>query len=287
MTAPDLTPAPLPPERLAEIRVDLAAVPAAPWCWIGSRGAGGPELVTDHSGRQYLLRAVKPTDQHGEELLDPVDDSPVYGDLAFRDRRDGEKYSTMRSGNRLAIGRTDYDPDSIVGVDNPVARWIERSAAHVEVLLAEVDRLRTTVGDRNATIDRLSTRVGELETERAKYVGVEPTIAEEMQHLNSCLMAVYDLVGAAKKGAGRWESPLPVPEWVEAVEQAAGGDWPRDPKDRRRSIYVDGKGNAWIDAGRDEDGNQDIAGITDGWRLRSAEEVRVETGGLREIGRCW
>jgi hypothetical protein len=177
MTAPDLTPAPLPPDHLTQIRDDLASVPAPPWCWIGSRGAGGPELVTDHSGRQYLLRAVKPTDQHGEELLDPVDDSPVYGDLAFRDQRDGEKYSTMRSGNRLATGRTDYDPDNIVGVDNPIARWIERSAAHAQALLAEVDRLtalvefekedaaslRTKVGDRNATIDRLSTRVGELE----------------------------------------------------------------------------------------------------------------------------
>jgi hypothetical protein len=145
MTAPDLTPVPLSPDRLTQIRTDLAAVPAPPWCWIGSRGAGGPELVTDHSGRQYLLRAVKPTDQHGEELLDPADDSPVYGDLAFRDRRGAEQYSTMRSGNRLAIGRTDYDPDSIVGVDNPVARWIERSPAHTQALLAEVDRLNALV----------------------------------------------------------------------------------------------------------------------------------------------
>lgn len=143
-TDPRNTP-PLTGEELAAIRADLGAVPAPPWCWIGNRGAGGPELVTDHSGRQYLLRAAKPADIHGDELLDPADDSPIYGDLQFRDQRAGEKYSTMRDGNQLAVGRTSYNPDSIVGVDNPVARWIERSPAHTEALLAEVDRLQARV----------------------------------------------------------------------------------------------------------------------------------------------
>lgn len=138
----DFTPAPMTPEREAEIRAELAAVPAPPWRWIGSRYAGGPELVTDHSGRQYLLRAAKPTDDRGDELLDPETDAVVYGDLEFRDQREGEKYSTMRSGNSLAAGRTEYDPDAIVGVANPVARWIETSAQHATALLAEVDRLR-------------------------------------------------------------------------------------------------------------------------------------------------
>lgn len=132
----------LPPEREAEIRADLAAVPAPPWRWIGLRGGGGPELVTDHSGRQYLLRAAKPTDHRGDELLDPEMDTVVYGDLEFRDQREGEKWSSMRSGNDLAVGRTEYDPDAIVGVANPIARWVETSAQHTTDLLAEVDRLR-------------------------------------------------------------------------------------------------------------------------------------------------
>jgi hypothetical protein len=131
---------PLTPEQLAEIRADLGAVPAPPWRWIGVRGAGGPQLVTDHSGRQYLLRAKKPTDAGGDELLDFVTDAAVFGDLEFHDQRAGERYSIMRPGDQLAIGRTDYDPDSIVGVDNPVARWIERSAAHATALLVEVAR---------------------------------------------------------------------------------------------------------------------------------------------------
>jgi hypothetical protein len=136
--------APISEQLLATIRADLAAVPAPPWRWIGVRGAGGPQLVTDHSGRQYLLRAKKPADHHGDELLDPQTDYPVYGDLEFRDQRPGEQYSTMRAGDRLAVGRTSYDEDSIVGVDNPVARWVERSTAHAAALLAEVERLQAT-----------------------------------------------------------------------------------------------------------------------------------------------
>jgi hypothetical protein len=142
--APNNTsPAALSPEREAEIRADLNAIPAPPWRWIGSRHAGGPQLVTDHSGRQYVLRAAKPTDHRGDEVLDPETGHVVYGDLKFRDQREGEKYSTMRSGSTLAIGRTEYDPDNIVGVANPVARWLEASAQYATDLLAELDRLRT------------------------------------------------------------------------------------------------------------------------------------------------
>ncbi|WP_327335937.1 hypothetical protein OG384_04680 [Streptomyces sp. NBC_01324] len=143
----DTTPAPLSPEREAEIRTALDAVPAPPWRWIGSRDAGGPQLVTDHSGRQYLLRAAKPTDHRGDELLDPETDAVVYGDLEFRDQREGETYSSMRSGNSLAAGRTEYDPDAIVGVANPLARWFEKSAQHATELLAEVDRLKARIAE--------------------------------------------------------------------------------------------------------------------------------------------
>lgn len=149
----------LTPERESEIRADLAAVPAPPWRWIGLRGGGGPELVTDHSGRQYLLRAAKPTDHRGDELLDPEKDTVVYGDLEFRDQREGERWSSMRSGNSLAVGRTEYDPDAIVGVANPIARWFEKSAQHTTELLAEVDRLR-------AELDK----VAAFCAQRAEYV---------------------------------------------------------------------------------------------------------------------
>lgn len=192
--------------RTAEIRQALAAVPAPPWRWIGVRHAGGPQLVTDHSGRQYLLRAKKPVDGHGEELLDPVDDGVVYGDLEFRDQREGERYSTLRSGGQLGIGRTSYDPDSIVGIANPIASWLENSPRYVTDALA---------------------RITELEAQLTKYVGHEPTIAEEMAYLSNCLDSVRTVCNQAEQQASRWENPLPVPEWVAKVRAAADGLEPR------------------------------------------------------------
>ncbi|MGW0584472.1 hypothetical protein ACWD25_53245 [Streptomyces sp. NPDC002920] len=61
-----------------------------------------------------------------------------------------------------------------------------------------------------------------------------------------------------------------------------------DLSDKRRRIYVDGHDNAWIDAGRDpQTGEQDIAGVSDPWKVKAATDVRAEAGSLREIGRCW
>ncbi|WP_426404254.1 hypothetical protein ACN9M0_24955 [Streptomyces sp. R-07] len=66
-------------------------------------------------------------------------------------------------------------------------------------------------------------RIAELEAERKKYVGVEPTIAEEMAYISRCLDAVYAVCDAAEKQATRWEQPLPVPEWVALIRNAADG----------------------------------------------------------------
>lgn len=126
-----------------------------------------------------------------------------------------------------------------------------------------------------------------LRTELAKYVGAEPTIAEEMAYLSRCLTAVHDLCDETAKQAGRWEHPLPVPEWVEDVCKAASGERPDNPADNRRRIYIDGKGNGWIDLTVDpETGERDLTGITSAWKISSADAVRTDTGGLREIGRC-
>ena len=61
-------------------------------------------------------------------------------------------------------------------------------------------------------------RVAELERERAKYVGAEPTIAEEMAYLSRCLFAVHDLCDQAKRDGALGITP-------EAVEQAANEEW--------------------------------------------------------------
>ena len=73
--------------------------------------------------------------------------------------------------------------------------------------------------------DNAEARVTELERELKKYVGAEPTIAEEMAYLGRCLDAVYAVCDQTEKQATRWEHPLPVPEWVVEVRKAADGEW--------------------------------------------------------------
>jgi len=61
-----------------------------------------------------------------------------------------------------------------------------------------------------------------------------------------------------------------------------------DPTDRRCRIYLDGNGQAWIDQSQDPDGTQWVTEVNN---LASGEDnadnVRHETGSLREIGRTW
>jgi len=72
-------------------------------------------------------------------------------------------------------------------------------------------------------------------------------------------------------------------EAVAAAEKAAN-----EAADCRRRIYVDGKGDGWIDLSIDPvTGERELTGITNPWKVASAEEVRADTGGLTEIGRCW
>ena len=126
-------------------------------------------------------------------------------------------------------------------------------------------------------------RIAELETELAKYVGKEPTIADEMAYLHRCLNAVYEVCDQAEKQATRWENPLPVPEWVAVVREAADGVRADTPDDRRRRIYIDGRGNAWLSLTETTVGP--LAGAM--WADETLDSVRQRTGGLHEIGRCW
>ncbi|MFB6776557.1 hypothetical protein ACFCX0_03800 [Streptomyces sp. NPDC056352] len=131
-------------------------------------------------------------------------------------------------------------------------------------------------------------RIAELETELAKYVGKEPTIADEMAYLQRCLNDVYEVCDQAEKQATRWEQPLPVPEWVATVREAADGERPDNPNDKRRRLYVDGKGNAWIDGATDDDGTRYVIEVEGPvGEEQPVETIRANTGSLREIGRCW
>jgi hypothetical protein len=76
--------------------------------------------------------------------------------------------------------------------------------------------------------DALLARVRELEAERALYVGVEPTIAEEKAELGRRLDAVAAVCDAAERQALRWQDPLFVPAWVTDVRAALDGE--HDPQ---------------------------------------------------------
>lgn len=79
-------------------------------------------------------------------------------------------------------------------------------------------------------------------------------------------------------------------EWAAArtAEDEAAMEAAVEAKDRRRRIYIDGKGDGWIDLTVDpQTGERELTGITNPWKIASADDVRSDSGGLREIGRCW
>lgn len=133
--------------------------------------------------------------------------------------------------------------------------------------------------------DLLAAENKRLREELAKYVGKEPTIAEEMQYLSDCLHAVHDLCNRVEAFAE--QAGQPVPEWVEQVRTAADGTRPNDPADRRHRIYIDGKGNGWISVCSDE-GTEWVVPVQAAAHVeQDVRDVADETGSLREIGRCW
>lgn len=116
-----------------------------------------------------------------------------------------------------------------------------------------------------------------------KYVGKEPTLRDEMAYLHRCLNAVFNECRTAEKQALRWENPLPVPEWVPAVRSAAAGEHEEPPGDKRRRIYLDGEGQAWIET---------TEGYVTAIEMASHEgeplaQVRERSGEVHEIGRTW
>lgn len=135
---------------------------------------------------------------------------------------------------------------------------------------------------------RLEQENAKLTAELEKYVGKEPTVRGEMAYLQRCLNAVLELCDQAAAQATQWENPLPVPAWVTAVREAAEGERPENPDDKRRRIYIDGDGNGWLDQSVRYGGARWVAplAIFPG-DSEPANTVRERANGLHEIGRCW
>ena len=146
-------------------------------------------------------------------------------------------------------------------------------------------------------------------TARAKRVAVshEHFIWDHSDPGTEALTAQYELVNYLSAVPGETELPLnPVENALRLVlalldeydENVTPGEirktlaefLPRDDaSDRRRRIYIDGKGEAWLDLSVTSDGTRWVAPLAGAMPTGAEPEgkVRERTGSLREIGRCW
>lgn len=127
-------------------------------------------------------------------------------------------------------------------------------------------------------LTELRAEVARLTSELDKYVGKEPTLRDEMAHLNRCLDAVYDLCREADKDGNTADGKFT----PAAVRQAASGEREDRPEDNRRRIYLDGHGQGWVETRKGF-----ITQIVPVWSGKPIASVRERTGEIHEIGRTW
>ncbi|MFC8009092.1 hypothetical protein [Streptomyces cinereoruber] len=156
--------------------------------------------------------------------------------------------------------------------------------------------------------DRLRAQLGEL-TQRARRVAIshEHFIQDHNDPGTEALAAQYELVNWLS--GSEYHEGLPANPAESALriilaqldqfdENVTPGELraiiaealPReDMSDRRRRIYIDGRGNAWLEQSTASDGTRWVAPFA-GSMPADAEPmdaVTERTGSLREIGRCW
>jgi hypothetical protein len=131
----------------------------------------------------------------------------------------------LRDNAVRALYRDDVDTD--IDLEETIAApfygpgWCWEEHEIQPVVREAASAVRPAFGKLTQQRDEARARVAELETELKKYVGAEPTIAEEMAYVSRCLFAVYDLCAEAKRTGSLGITP-------EAVEQAANGEWTAD-----------------------------------------------------------
>ncbi|MEU3665806.1 hypothetical protein [Streptomyces virginiae] len=119
----------------------------------------------------------------------------------------------------------------------------------------------------------------ELADSLDKYVGKEPTLRDEMAYLSRCLDAVYGLCREVDDDGNTSDGKFT----PAAVIQAASGEREDNPNDRRRRLYLDGHGQAWVETG---EGFITEIGLSL-WDGEPIGNIRERTGEIHEIGRTW
>lgn len=155
--------------------------------------------------------------------------------------------------------------------------------------------------------ERLRAELAEL-TARARRVAVshEHFIQDHDDPGTEALAAQYELINHLSGSADPGDLPLnPVETALRVVlavldetqddaspreiRGAIADALPREDKsDHRHRIYIDGRGDAWMDVSVEADGTTYIAQIEKSFSVGTPmTEVAERTGSLREIGRCW
>lgn len=220
------------PLDLDAIQARLNAATPGPWYADGSEiYAGDPDMHTlhapwvgetcnvdlpDHGDRNATFVAAARTDV--EQLVARV--RRLEGQLA--------EMTHCRDNAIRALHRDDIDTD--IDVEEAITEalhgpgWDWEDERTPSLIARDVaPEIRPALAKATQQRDEARARVRELEAERALYVGVEPTIAEEMAELTRGYIAAHAVCDAAEKQATRWENPLPVPEWVAAIRAALDG----------------------------------------------------------------
>ncbi|WP_159399522.1 hypothetical protein [Streptomyces alboflavus] len=261
----------LSPQREAEICERAEAATPGPWGVYEFGGGSLIEIAADLEETGHGYKARRGIARLDEE---PLDNDPAHDEWTAE-----EDWAQVEADAKFVAHARD-DVSALL--------------AELAAVRAERDEARATlreacdqVAERDHEIGGLTAELEQVRVELAKYVGSEPTIAEGIAFLSRCVEAVHEVCDAAEEPSLRWENPPPVPEWVAVVREAADGVRAEDSNDRRRRIYIDGTGEAWLSLSH-ENGVCYIgrlAGALDG--DETTDSVRERTGSIREIGRCW
>lgn len=182
-----------------------------------------------------------------------------------------------------------------------------------EIRAARYTNRTTSPAAADIAIDDLLDELGRLRAELAELTARARRVAVSHEHFiqdhddpgTEALAAQYELINHLSRSADPGDLPLnPVETALRVVlavlDEAQDDASPReirgaiadalpreDMSDHRHRIYIDGRGDAWMDVSVEADGTTYIAQIEKSFSVGTPmAEVAERTGSLREIGRC-
>jgi hypothetical protein len=251
----------LTPEREAEIRTRELVATRGPW-GMYEDGTGRIDVAADlaETGHGYRCRRG----------IAQLDTGPIDNDPTHRNWTQGEDNEQVR-------------------ID---AEFVAHARDDVPALLAEIDRLRKSVSELADRAHRVAISHDHFMSDHSDP-GTEALGAqyELMSYLATLPFDTKLPVGLLENALrlvlallDQWDENLTPGE----IRKALAEFLPReDLSDRRRRIYLDGNGDAWLSLSSEREIRYigRLAGAFDG--DDTTDSVRERTGSLREIGRCW